>query len=193
MGIWSWLSFNFAYFLGRPRWDTQISPPELLGYIAGHPPGRALDLGCGTGTNVLTLAKAGWQVTGVDFAWRAIALARRRLAQAGRAADLRLGDVTDLEDLEPHFNLVLDIGCFHGLPAAGKAAYQRGVVRLLAEGGNWLLYGFRDERGEAGFGINASDIEAISRDLRLVSRQDSLDSRRGHPATWLMFEKRKGG
>jgi methylase of polypeptide subunit release factors len=70
------LFFNLAY-LQKPVWDTGISPPELLDFIANHNPGRALDLGCGTGTNSITLAKHGWEVTGVDFVKRAINLARR--------------------------------------------------------------------------------------------------------------------
>ncbi|HZD55845.1 MAG TPA: class I SAM-dependent methyltransferase, partial [Anaerolineales bacterium] len=64
--------FNLWYYR-EPPWDTGISPPELLAFIESHPAGQALDLGCGTGTNVITLARNGWQVTGVDFAPRAIA------------------------------------------------------------------------------------------------------------------------
>ncbi len=188
MKFWGWLSFNLAYFLGRPRWDTQISPPELLRFIAENPPGRALDLGCGTGTNLLTLANAGWQVTGVDYAWRAIALARRRLAQAGVTADLRLGNVLDLHDLSQPFDLVLDIGCFHGLSAEGKLAYRRSLQRLLAgRSGVWLVFGFRNDAGEGGFGISMEDIAAISKELTLVWRVDSLDH--SHPASWLLFKK----
>ncbi len=48
-----WLQFNLRY-LGNPPWDTGVSPPELLAIIAEKQPGRALDLGCGTGTNLLT-------------------------------------------------------------------------------------------------------------------------------------------
>src|SRR5512142_713246 len=130
MKFWGWLSFNLAYLFGRPRWDTQISPPELLRFVDENPPGRALDLGCGTGTNALTLAKAGWQVTGVDYAWRAIALSRRRLAEEGYQADFRPGDVLDLHDINQTFHLVLDIGCFHGLSEDGKLACRHNLQRL---------------------------------------------------------------
>jgi len=77
-------------YFGQPPWDTGISPPELLEFIRTHNPGRAIDLGCGTGTNVITLVNAGWDVTGVDFAPRAIKIARRKLSLACVEANLYL-------------------------------------------------------------------------------------------------------
>ena len=71
--------FHYWYFR-QPPWDTGISPPELLEFIQNHRAGRAIDIGCGTGTNVITLAQAGWDVTGVDFAPRAIKLAQQKAA-----------------------------------------------------------------------------------------------------------------
>ena len=36
------------------------------------PPSRALDLGCGSGTNCIYLARHGWEVVGVDFSMQGI-------------------------------------------------------------------------------------------------------------------------
>ena len=69
--------FSLWYLFSKPPWDTGIPAPELVRAIANRPPGRALDLGCGTGTNVRYLAEHGWQATGLDFAPSAIAQARR--------------------------------------------------------------------------------------------------------------------
>ncbi|RTL18546.1 MAG: methyltransferase domain-containing protein [Burkholderiales bacterium] len=45
----------------------RMSPPSAwLQRFAPNAPGRALDLACGSGRNLLWLAAAGWQVTGVD-------------------------------------------------------------------------------------------------------------------------------
>ncbi len=47
--------YEWMYWRGKPRWDTGITPPEVVQLVeAEHfPPGRALDIGCGTGTNVV--------------------------------------------------------------------------------------------------------------------------------------------
>ena len=47
------------------------------------PVGSALDLGCGTGTNALKLARRGWSVIGVDWAEHAIELATRSARENG--------------------------------------------------------------------------------------------------------------
>lgn len=181
------LFFNLWYFR-KPPWDTGISPPELLAFIESHPAGRALDLGCGTGTNVITLARNGWQVTGVDFAPHAIRIARRKVEEANFNADLHVDDVTKLEDISDQFDLVLDIGCFHSLPAQGKSDYVQNLDRLLAPGGTYLMYGFFKEGGESGPGLVPADLDALSEHLQLVERQDGTE--RGlRPSAWFTFRK----
>jgi SAM-dependent methyltransferase len=183
------LFFNFSYFR-KPPWDTGISPPELLEFIASHPPARALDLGCGTGTNVITLAKAGWQVTGVDFVRRAIQVARRKVRQAGVTADLRVGDVTRLNDLRGPFDLILDIGCYHGISTPGKQVYRENIKRLLAPTGNFLMYSiFRQAAGNRP-GMLEEDIQPLFTDFDLLNRQDGQDTRARRSA-WFIFRKKQ--
>ena len=130
------LLFQYWYF-GQPKWDTGISPPELIEFIHEHNPGRAIDIGCGTGTNLITLAKAGWQVTGVDFVPRAIHKAKQKLKEAGVQAQVRVGDATKLDGIRGPFDLALDIGCFHSIPTQGKANYLKQLDR--SPGAEWLL------------------------------------------------------
>ncbi len=74
-------------------------------------PGRALDLGCGTGTNVLWLAQHGWTAVGVDRSAIAIESARRKADWTSGAMFVE-GDVTRLAELQVDgpFDLILDIG-----------------------------------------------------------------------------------
>jgi len=181
------LNFSLWYFF-HPPWDSGISPPELLEFISDHPPGRALDLGCGTGTNVVTLAQRGWQVTGIDFAPPAIRMARRKIARAGVQARVSVGDVTQLGGITGPFDLALDLGCFHGVPA--RAKYLAGLARVLSPGGHWLMYGMlKSDPADSRPGLTEADIELInSSGFRLLSRKDGWD-KRDRPSAWFLFQR----
>ena len=182
------LSFNFRYF-GTPPWDRGISPPELYDFIRTNPPGRAIDLGCGTGTNVITLAQAGWQTTGVDFAPRAITIGRRKLRTQNVQAELHVGDVTKLSGIDGPFDLALDMGCFHGVQ--DRAAYLVELTRLLAPGGFWLMYGlFRSAPHRTGPGLVETDLDLIHAHMTPIWRREGFD-RRERPSAWFLFQKNK--
>lgn len=184
------LSFHLWYFR-QPPWDTGISPPELFEFIQGHPPGRAIDLGCGTGTNVITLAQAGWQVTGVDYAPRAIILARRKLKKAGIQAEVQVNDVTRLKGIDGPYDLAFDLGCFHGISQAGRARYLDQLDRILAPGGFWLLYGgLRSEDEPDLRGLTEAELNGISTRLELLTRRDGYDDHRHWASAWFLFQKK---
>jgi SAM-dependent methyltransferase len=180
--------FNFLYYF-NPPWDTGISPPELLEFIDHHPPGHALDLGCGTGTNVITLAKHGWEVTGVDYVKRAIRVAERKAREAGVTVDLRAGDVTKLENITDQFDFVLDIGCFHSLKSDERVAYLQNLQRLLAPGGTFLLYGFFRGSNGNGPGMVESILNEFENSFDLVKREDGLN-RMQRPSVWLTYQRK---
>ncbi len=46
-------------------------------------PGRAFEIGCGTGGNAIWLAEKGWKVTAVDYSDVAIGKARQRAKERG--------------------------------------------------------------------------------------------------------------
>jgi SAM-dependent methyltransferase len=139
------LMFTLTYWLGQPRWDSGITPPEVIAaFAAGDiPPGAALDLGCGTGTNVIYMARQGRQAIGVDFIPQAIRQARRKADQAGVAdrVQFHVGDVTRLGDLRlPPISFALDMGCFHGLDEDQRRRYLTGLSGLMLPGGRYMLY-----------------------------------------------------
>jgi ubiquinone/menaquinone biosynthesis C-methylase UbiE len=180
--------FQYLYF-HNPPWDTGISPPELLEFIQTHGPRRAIDIGCGTGTNVITLAKAGWKVTGVDFAPRAIKLARQKLNQAGVQAKLLIQDATNLQGISEQFDLALDLGCFHGIPQDRKPKYMDQLDRILAPNGFWLMYGFlKLDPLQKRSGLLEADIDLISSRLSLLSRLDGFDNG-SKPSAWFLYQK----
>ena len=113
------LFYRLAYRSGTPRWDSTEPRPELTELAKGRAPGRALDLGCGTGSDVLYLASLGWDATGVDFVPRAITAARSRAAAAGSPASFTVGDVTRLREagVGGQFDLVIDIVRMKTIPS----------------------------------------------------------------------------
>jgi len=153
MGFLSRFFYTLWYF-HHPPWDSGIVPPEVVEFIHENPPGRALELGCGTGTSTLALAAAGWRVTGVDFVPGAIALAKRKARNKSLAVDFRIGNVTRLHNtlVSTPYDLILDIGCFHGLSPSDKRIYLDQLPDLLVTGGTWLMYGFINEAKIPGSG-----------------------------------------
>ena len=187
MNLFRRLSFDFSY-LSKPPWDSGISPPELMEFIRNHAPGRALDLGCGTATNVITLAQAGWQVTGVDFSWRAVRKGYQKLRKTRIEAQLLVDDVTKLREIHGSYELILDIGCYHSLPVDIRPAYRTNIDRLLAPQGFHLLYAFLPSSPGSLPGITQDDLEALNQSRQMVNRRDSPD-RQGRASTWLCYQK----
>lgn len=180
--------YTLMYLLpGHPTWDTGISPPELMSFIQSHPPGKALDLGCGTGTNAITLAKHGWHVTGIDFARKAIQLAKRKTKKTGLNIDFRVDSVSNPRNLAGPFDLILDIGCFHSLTEKERVQYIRNLTDLLAPQGFFLTYVFFRNPSEKGPGLAEADLCILSNHLRQVNRQDG--SERGiRRSAWMLFQ-----
>jgi SAM-dependent methyltransferase len=176
------LFFRFAYLFGFKPWDSGVPPPELVELVEGPKalqPGRALDIGCGTGTNCKYLLDHKWEVTGVDFVPRAIAVAK------GKAPGARLlvGDVTKLSELgvSGPFDLMLDLGCFHAIPDARRDAYVREVSHVAAPGATHLMFAF----GEKGRGTPVAAEPEIRR--RFSEAFDVVEVRPGVPfrkQTW---------
>lgn len=187
-GLWYWLP-------GQPPWDSGISPPELKAVVEGpadNPasrlrPGRALDLGCGTGTNVVYLAQHGWQAVGVDFAGRAIARARRKAQAASLAARCAFhrADVTDLSFLQPPFDLALDMGCLHSLDPAGRPRYAAGLGRLLRAGALYLLYAFKPG-GDGPRGLSEEEVLTV---FQAAFRAVKIQQGTGRPSAWYTLER----
>ena len=152
------LLFWLSYLLGWKPWDSGVPPPELVEWVEGPralPPGHALDIGCGTGTNARYLLEHAWRVTGVDFVPRAVSAAR----QKAPGATLLVGDVTKLAELgvSGPFDLMLDLGCFHSIPDPRRDAYAQEAARVAASGATFLLFAFA-EKGPGGIVATEEEI-----------------------------------
>ena len=161
------LTYRLMYWLGMAHWDMDRVPSEVEqafqnGYI---PQGPVLDLGCGTGTEVIYMAGRGRRTIGIDFVPQAIAKARVKARKAGVSdrTEFMVGDVTRLGELNlPQCSFALDMGCLHGLSPAGQSRYAGGLADVLIPGGRYLLYTLEPHK-EAGvsLGLAPDQVRAV--------------------------------
>jgi SAM-dependent methyltransferase len=185
----SWL-YQWRYLRGNTPWETGRTPVEVIDFINTHPPGRALDIGCGTGTHALTLAQHRWEVTGIDFAARAIRKARVRAAKRALPATFILADVTRPGCLDGTYDFVLDIGCLFSLRSDERAAYAGNLSRLLKPDAWYLLFAWLP-RFVAGKPRGISP-EAV--DLLLAGSfsrfRMTIGKERGKASAWYWYRRR---
>jgi SAM-dependent methyltransferase len=136
-----------AYRLGLGPRPSDVPDHTLVELVEGPgrlAPGRALDLGCGTGRNALYLARRGWETVGVDMVGYAVEVARRKAAAQSLSIQLLQGDVTRLSELGvgTGFALLMDGGCYHMIPADRRDAYAQSVTRVAAPGAHLIMVGF---------------------------------------------------
>ncbi|MFI6535174.1 class I SAM-dependent methyltransferase [Nonomuraea sp. NPDC050547] len=132
-------------------WDARYSESQriwsgepntmLVTEVEGMAPGRALDLGCGEGGDVVWLARRGWRVTGVDVSRVALERAGEHAKEAG---------VADLVDLQWHqlgesfpegeFDLV-SAAYLHSTVEMSREAILRAAAAAVAPGGVLLVLG----------------------------------------------------
>ena len=124
----------------RPGWDIGRPSSELQKAVESGAvkPGKAVVLGCGTGTNAIYLAGKGFDVTGIDIAPTALARAKAKADKAGVKVRWMVADVLNLpENLGP-VDFIFDRGCYHGVRRSNAAGYVE-TVRRLSQPGTQLL------------------------------------------------------
>jgi len=147
--------YDFLYRRGAP-WEG--GPREELVHLVesgrfGRGTGsRAIDLGCGSGANVVFLAEHGFDATGVDFSPVALAKARAAAAARGLTDRARFVEVDltrpSLPGVEGLFDLVVDYGTLDDFKAAKRVAVARHPARLTRPGGFFLLWCFYAARSD---------------------------------------------
>lgn len=105
--------------------------PFLEEWVDRLPPGRALDVACGTGRNALRLAEAGLRVDAVDIS--EVAVERARTEADARGLELNW-QVSDLDEFE------LSSGVYQAITVIryrNRALWPRLIDALAPDG--WLL------------------------------------------------------
>lgn len=113
---------------------------------------RALDAGCGSGFNSVTLALMGWKTHAVEITGEIVEHARASAAPWGQKIEFAVGENENLPYPDGHFDLLVSVNTIHYAPS--RQAVERTVreyARVLAPGGrlvastqhpgNWMLEG----------------------------------------------------
>lgn len=98
--------WNRFFTIDKPAFNTEPNA-FLVSVVADRKPGRALDVGMGEGRNALYLAKLGWDVTGIDPAEKALALAAQRAQTMGVKLHTVPALAQDFDFGREHWDLIL--------------------------------------------------------------------------------------
>lgn len=120
------------YDQGQTGWDRGAASPTLVQWLAEGDlrPCRILVPGCGRGHEVVALAKAGFDVVGVDFAPAAVAAVQTKLAVEGRVAEIVQSDLFAYRPTQP-FEAIYEQTCLCALPPERWADYEQQLVAWL--------------------------------------------------------------
>jgi SAM-dependent methyltransferase len=77
------------YRSSRQVWSGNPNP-QLVAEVAGRPPGRALDVGCGEGADAIWLARNGWAVVAADISGVAVARGQQHARDTDPVAAARI-------------------------------------------------------------------------------------------------------
>ncbi|MGD0992082.1 MAG: class I SAM-dependent methyltransferase [Gemmatimonadales bacterium] len=191
-------------------WNNPAAPELLVSAVTGRMPRprTVIELGCGAGNNVTSLARLGFDVTGVDIAENAVAIACESARRAGVACRFVAADVLgDLAALAGPFDLAYDWELLHHIFPEDRQRYVANVGRLLRADGTYLSVCFSEDDPQFG-GMGKYRKTPIGTELyfssereveSLVSRFFAIDelktidlrARRGsHRAIFLLARKR---
>lgn len=121
---------------GHTPWDRGGVNPQLEAWLASGAlaPCRVLVPGCGSGYEVAALARAGFEVTALDYAPVAVARTRRLLESSNLKAELAEADVLAWQP-ERAFDAVYEQTCLCALYPDQWRAYADQVFGWLRPGG----------------------------------------------------------
>jgi ubiquinone/menaquinone biosynthesis C-methylase UbiE len=133
--------WNDRYKTKELPWDTNEPDDNLVNLIKNKTvsPCKALEIGCGTGTNSLWLARQGFSMLGVDISQEAVDRANRKKENQSLICDFAQMDFLHDESLSQSFDFVFDRGCFHVFDLEQeRILFAKQVSRVLKKNGKWV-------------------------------------------------------
>jgi methyl halide transferase len=199
------MDWNQRYVEKNTPWDSGEPSLELQRVLQEDwfPPGRVLELGCGTGTNAIFLAQMDFEVTAVDVAPLALEKARTKAAEACASVNFLQADALALPELGAPFPFVFDRGVYHHLRTVDLQRFLATLAKVTAIGGYYLtLAGNANDPAPADVSpprVHAQEIcaELLSLFDLAQLREFRFDGvvipgRKDAPLAWSVLLRRKG-
>jgi len=147
-------------------WDIGGPTPVFERLATKIPKGRICVIGCGRGYDAVTFAKAGFEVTAIDFAKTAVLASRENARKEEVEMTVLREDFFDLPDeLHDQFDYVLEYTCFCAISPERRFEYDRVIWQLLKPEGKLLgLFFPLDKNVDEGgppWGVNISELHAL--------------------------------
>lgn len=195
------MDFQEKYESGDTPWEIHRVDSHLAKIVSETPipPCDVLDIGCGTGNDVIWLQQKGFNASGIDSSKLAVQMAQNKSRKAEVDCTFYMLDFFNDTIPGTPFDFIFDRGCFHHSTEPEKLKrFAENISQNLKEGGLWLtLTGSCDETRD-GPGppqlsvrqiVNA--VEPFFEILSLIS--DHFDSNQGIQAkNWVcLVRKRK--
>jgi ubiquinone/menaquinone biosynthesis C-methylase UbiE len=158
-----------------------------------HPGETVLDVGCGTGTLLMEVARrvgrAG-RVAGIDPAGEQIARARTKAARRNVPIEFQIGMIEHLVFPDQTFDVVFSTLMMHHLPAPLKRQGLAEIFRVLKPGGRLVIADFTHKKERTGQatrfhagGSRIQDLAAIVKDAGF----DQLEREEMRPSRFSAF------
>lgn len=195
------MSYNFTshYAAGNIPWNSAKPAPELVdaldrGVLKGS---TILDIGCGTGSDAIELARRGYRVTAIDLVPLAIQTARAKALAAGQLGriDHRIADILET-DVGGPFDLLYDRGVYHFMRRKHLPEFLAVLKRITRPGTRWLsLSGNANEKTEGPPRVHDYEIRAdlggLFNILELRETRFTTDDSSFSPLSWTTLLERK--
>jgi len=104
---------------------------------------KVLEVGCGTGTNLMLHRQTGCSVYGIDLSPSMLEIAHTKL---GEGADLQLGDASSMPYQDNFFDLVIAMFALHEMPREIRPLVMREMIRVTKQQGRVLIIDFHPGR-----------------------------------------------
>jgi len=166
----------------NPPSDT-CYPLEYAFFLLGDVHNKTvLDLGCGSGEEVVPLVQRGAQVIGIDISPDLIAVAHQRLQKHGVHADVRVGSAYETGVADASVDVVFCMSLLHHLELD---RVRREIIRVLKPDGLFILkepirlswtmkqlrrlFQAREDVSEFEYPLNSAQLTAIAEGFEVMA------------------------